>query len=485
MKMVVRLSNFINNVYVPTVSQVESFNPSTGKLLYFTSDSGKEEADMAVTAANQAFKTWSLTSTNYRAQILNKIADEIEKRLEEFAVAESSDQGKPVSLSRNIEIPRAIQNFRFFASAILNNKNESTQSQETKTLNFTTTTPAGVAVLISPWNLPLYLLSWKIAPCIASGCTCVCKPSEFTSWTAHMLCDAFLKAGLPEGVVNMVFGYGHKIGNDLVTHPDILLISFTGGTVTGKKIKSSTANQPRKKLSMELGGKNPGIVFPDANIDKLINEIGRSCFQNSGQICLCSSRYYVHADILDKFVDALKKYARSLKIGNPLKPETKMGPVVSKQHYHKVMSYINLAIKNGHHIVCGETVDKLPDECEADGCYILPTIITNLSDSSELMKEEIFGPVVCVTSFQEENEVISRANDNNYGLAATVWSQDISRAHRVANALQSGYVWINCFLVRDLNMPFGGVKDSGTGREGYPYSLEFFTEQKTTCVFYG
>jgi acyl-CoA reductase-like NAD-dependent aldehyde dehydrogenase len=265
-------------------------NPSTGKLLCLVPDSDKKEADMAVEAACLAFKTWSLTTVADRARLLNRIADEIESRLEEFARAESTDQGKPLSISMNVEIPRAVYNFRFFASAILNHKNESSESPQTKSFSFTTEVPAGVAVLISPWNLPLYLLTWKIAPCIAAGCTCVCKPSEFTSLTAYMLCECMLKAGLPPGVVNMLFGYGHKIGNELVTHPEISLISFTGGTLTGSKIKMATANQPRKKLSLELGGKNPGIVFEDADLEKYINEIGRSCFQNSGQICLCSSR---------------------------------------------------------------------------------------------------------------------------------------------------------------------------------------------------
>ena len=290
MDKVVHISNFINNVYVPTENKIESFNPSTGKPLCLVPDSGKMETDMAVEAASQAFKTWSLTSYNERARILNKIADQIELRLEEFARAESSDQGKPLSLALSVEIPRAVTNFRFFASALINHKNESTDLHEIKALTYTTEMACGVAALISPWNLPLYLLTWKIAPCIAAGCTCVCKPSEFTSLTAFLLCDAFLKAGLPAGVVNIVFGYGHKVGNDLVTHPDISLISFTGGTLTGTIIKVATASQTRKKLSLELGGKNPGIVFPDANLNKYINDIGRSCFQNSGQICLCSSR---------------------------------------------------------------------------------------------------------------------------------------------------------------------------------------------------
>ena len=290
MEKVIQISNFINNVFVPTESQIESQNPSTGKLLCYVPDSGKKETDMAVESAFQAFKTWSCTSVEKRAKILNRIADQIEARLDEFARAESMDQGKSITLATSVEIPRAVTNFRFFAAALTNHKNESTDMQEANTLAFTTQVPSGVAALISPWNLPLYLLTWKIAPCIAAGCTCVCKPSEFTSLTAHLLCDCFLKAGLPAGVVNILYGYGHKIGDELVRHPEVNLISFTGGTVTGAKIKSATAHQPQKRLSLELGGKNPGIVFDDADVDKFINDMGRSSFQNSGQICLCSSR---------------------------------------------------------------------------------------------------------------------------------------------------------------------------------------------------
>ncbi|CAF0929368.1 unnamed protein product [Brachionus calyciflorus] len=482
--MAIQISNFINNVFVPTDDNLESLNPSDGKLLCYVPNSGKHECDMAVEAASQAFKTWSLTSHIERARVLNRIADEIEKNADELARAESQDQGKPLSISANFEIPRAAYNFRFFAAAILSHKNESTELLHLKSISYTTEVPSGVAVLISPWNLPLYLLTWKIAPCIASGCTCVCKPSEFTSLTAYMLCDIFLKAGVPPGVVNVVFGLGSKIGNDLVTHPDIRLISFTGGTTTGDIIRNAIASQSRKRLSLELGGKNPGIVFEDADLTKHIKAIGNSCFQNSGQICLCSSRYYVHASRIDEFLDLLVKHARSLVVGDPFNKNTNMGPVVSKQHYDKVKSYIDLANKTGCQILCGETVDENPADLDPNGYYILPTVITNLDDSSQLMQEEIFGPIVCVTTFHEEDEVIERANNSRYGLAATIWTNDVGRAHRVSRALQSGTTWINCFLVRDLNMPFGGFKDSGTGREGYPYSFEFFTEKKTTCVSY-
>lgn len=288
--MVVEISNFINNIFVPTSNRIESYDPSNGQILCYVPDSGKKECDIAVEAAAQAFKSWSNTSHIERSKILNRIADEIEKNIDQLAKAESQDQGKPISISTNFEIPRAAYNFRFFAAAILNHKNESTDLSHLKSFNYTIEVPSGVAVLISPWNLPLYLLTWKIAPCIASGCTCVCKPSEFTSLTAFMLCDILLKAGLPPGVVNIVFGLGSKIGNDLVTHPETKLISFTGGTITGNIIRQATSNQSFKRLSLELGGKNPGIVFQNADIKKHIKNIGNSCFQNSGQICLCSSR---------------------------------------------------------------------------------------------------------------------------------------------------------------------------------------------------
>jgi len=478
------IHNFINNNNVPIDSYIESISPINGKVISKIPNSGKKDADMAVEAARQAFKTWSLTSNAERAAVLNRIADEIEKRLDEFANAESLDQGKPLAISKTIEIPRAVHNFRFFASAITHLKNESTQNLQTKTLNYTTRMPVGVAVLISPWNLPLYLLTWKIAPCIASGCTCVCKPSEFTSNTAFLLTECFIKAGLPAGVCNIVFGYGSTIGDALVKHPNVDLISFTGGTITGNLIKAATAEQC-KKLSLELGGKNAAIVFEDVNLAKFINEIGRSCFQNSGQICLCSSRIFVHKNIYNEFIEGLKNYARSLTIGDPFKPQTKLGPVVSKPHYIKIKSYIDKAVELGHKIVCGETVDEKPADLDANGFFILPTIVTNLTDASPLMQEEIFGPVVCVTTFQDEDEVVERANNSKYGLSATVWTENVGRAHRVAQNLQCGTTWINCFMMRDLNMPFGGMKESGTGREGYPYSMDFFTEHKTICVYHG
>ena len=408
----------------------------------------------------------------------------IEDRLEEFAIAESIDQGKPLFLSRTVEIPRAVYNFRFFASYILHHKEESSQLTQAKAFNYTTRLPAGVAVLISPWNLPLYSLTWKIAPCIASGCTCVAKPSEFTSNTAFMMTDCLLKSGIPPGVVNILFGTGPVAGYQLVVHPNINLISFTGGTLTGSKIKQATATD-HKKLSLELGGKNAAIIFEDCDLEKYINDIGRSCFQNSGQICLCSSRVFVHKDIFDKFIEALKKYAQSLKLGDPLNPNTKMGPVVSHQHYQKIKSYIDIAVKNDLHIVCGETIDEKSADIDTNGYFILPTIITNVSDSSQLMQEEIFGPVVCVTKFEKEDEVIERANNSKYGLSATVWTNNIGRAHRVAQRLQVGTTWVNCFLVRDLHMPFGGMKESGIGRESSEESIEFFTEVKTICVYYG
>lgn len=478
------VNNFINNKYVSTESYIDSFNPTNGKLISKIANSGKKEVDDAVQAANEAFKTWSLTSVQDRSKIMMRIADLIESRLDEFAIAESIDQGKPLYLSKTVEIPRAVYNFRFFASYILHHKEESTQMSQAKAFNYTTRLPTGVAALISPWNLPLYSLTWKIAPCIASGCTCVCKPSEFTSNTAFLMTDCLIKSGLPPGVVNLVFGLGPTAGNELVIHENVSLISFTGGTVTGSKIKQATAHQ-HKKLSLELGGKNAAIIFQDCDLKKYINDIGRSCFQNSGQICLCSSRVFVHKDIFDEFIQELTKYARSIKLGDPLSSDTKMGPVVSKQHYDKIKSYIEIAVKNGLSIVCGETVDELPKDIDPNGYFIQPTIITNIEDHSQLMREEIFGPVVCVTKFDNENEVIERANNSKYGLSATVWTNNLGLAHRVAQRLQVGTTWINCFLVRDLHMPFGGMKESGIGRESSEESIDFFTEVKTICVYYG
>jgi len=398
--------------------------------------------------------------------------------LDEFARAESLDQGKPLWLAKTVEIPRVIDNFRFFASALMQCRDDVTQhSTIPNVLSYTTRNPVGVAVLISPWNLPLYLLTWKIAPCIAFGCTCVCKPSEFTSMTAGMLAQVFIDAELPSGVVNLVFGVGPRVGQTLITHSDVNLISFTGSTLTGYHIKKATAHLP-VKLSLEMGGKNAGIIFNDVDMDKCLPVVIRSAFLNSGQICLCTSRLYVQRGIYETFLEKFIAEAKKLKVGDPFDENTKIGPVVSKEHRFKIESYIQLARDNGHRVI------EVGENCRsnANGYFIMPTIITDLGDDSKLMCEEIFGPVVCIVPFDNEDEVIQRANNTAYGLCASVWTENVGRAHRLGRELEAGTVWINCWLIRDLRMPFGGVKDSGLGREGYPYSEELFTEIKTVCL---
>ncbi|XP_077990026.1 2-aminomuconic semialdehyde dehydrogenase-like isoform X2 [Glandiceps talaboti] len=414
---------------------------------------------------------------------MNKIADVLESQLDEFAKAESRDQGKPVSLARTVDIPRAVYNFRFFSSSILYKTNCSTLMEDRGCLNYTMQIPIGVAGLISPWNLPLYLLTFKIAPCIAAGNTCVCKPSEMTSVTAWMLGKVLNEAGLPPGVVNIVFGTGPRAGSALVKHSDVPMISFTGSTMTAEKIRQDSAPYC-KKLSLELGGKNPCIVFDDVKLDECVATTVKSCFANQGEICLCNSRLFVQKGIYDTFLEKFIEGARKVKVGAPYEDTTNMGALVSKEHLAKVKGYVNIAVTEGGTIHCGDRVDEKPDlpEKHKEGYFMKPTVVSGLGDKSRCMQEEIFGPVVCITPFDSEEEVIQRANDVKYGLAACVWSSDVGRTHRVAQKLHAGTVWANCWFVRDLNMPFGGMKSSGLGREGAKDSMEFYTEEKVICI---
>ncbi|XP_071961805.1 2-aminomuconic semialdehyde dehydrogenase-like isoform X2 [Antedon mediterranea] len=476
------IENYIGGEFIACDTHLDSFDPSTGKVWARIPDSGKDEVDLAVAAAKNAFPSWSSKTANERSTILNKIADIIEANLEELAQAESKDQGKPVSLARKVDIPRAVHNFRFFATAFVHTANRSTLLEQAGAVNYTTRSPIGVAGLISPWNLPLYLLTFKVAPCIAAGNTCVCKPSEFTSVTSWMFAKLLNEAGLPPGVVNFVYGTGPKAGDAIVRHPDIPIISFTGGTVTAQKIIEASAPYC-KKLSLELGGKNPAIVFSDADLDKCINRVIRSAFANQGEICLCTSRIYVQDAIYNTFITRFVEATKKIIVGNPKDSATNMGALVSKEHLAKVKGYVRLAKEDGGKILIGDSVDELtlPKENEK-GYFMLPTIITGLDDQSRCMQEEIFGPVVCIQSFTTEQEAIDRANGVKYGLCASVWTTDIGKTHRVAHKLQVGTVWSNCWLVRDLRMPFGGVKSSGIGREGADESLDFYTEQKTICI---
>jgi len=393
---------------------------------------------------------------------------------------ESRDQGKPVSVAKTVDIPRCVHNFRFFATAILHNTNESVLQQEPVTaLNYVVKQPIGVAGLISPWNLPLYLLSFKIAPALAAGNTVVAKPSEFTSVTAWLLAHVFQEAGVPEGVVNIVFGTGQKVGEPLVLHPQVPIVSFTGSTLIGRRIAEITAPMS-KKLSLEMGGKNACVVFDSVDIDKIVPTVVRSCFANQGEICLCTSRLFVQKKIFDEFTTKFSLAANALTVGAP-QDAVDLGAVVSEQHYRKITGYIDVARNIGATFLCGQRPLHLPD-ANKGGYFVQPTAVTNISDDCRLMQEEIFGPVVCIVPFETEDEAIARANNVVYGLSASLWSKDVNQVHRVAQKLQAGTVWCNCWLVRELNMPFGGTKASGIGRESAKDSIEFFTEKKTICI---
>ncbi|KAG0221392.1 aldehyde dehydrogenase-like protein 8 family, member A1 [Mortierella sp. GBAus27b] len=476
------LDNFINNEHTKPAlgTYFDTFEPARGLPHAKIPNSTKEDVERAYEAAAAAFPGWSKTSRADRARMLYRIADLIDARKEEFAQAESKDQGKPVELARTVDIPRAAYNFRFFAGQILHSMEEAGELPGVG-LSYTQRMPIGVAGLISPWNLPLYLLTWKIAPCIACGNTAVCKPSEFTSLTAHMLCSVLRDAGLPAGVVNMVFGTGMGAGQAIVEHPRIPLISFTGGTVTGAKIIANSARL-FKKLSLELGGKNANIVFADCDFDLALRTSVRSSFSNQGEICLCGSRIYVERPIYDKFVNGLIEGAKALKFGDPTKKETNLGALVSKEHWEKVVSYIELGVKEGGKIECGGQKPAALDDEFKNGYFLEPTIISGLTPSCRTMREEIFGPVVTVYAFDTEEEVVKLANDSDYGLSCSLWTENGRRARRVAESIQAGTVWVNTWMARDLRMPFGGMKQSGLGREGGEHSLDFYSELKTICL---
>lgn len=478
-----KIYNYIGGQLVSPISDsfLNNYEPATGKLYSLIPDSDEADVNTAVIAAKVAFDSWSGLSNEQRSSWLIKLADGIENRLEEFAAAESKDNGKPIALARTMDIPRAISNFRFFAHAITQFHSESHHMQGVG-INYTLRQAIGVAGCISPWNLPLYLLTWKIAPALAVGNTVVAKPSEITPYTAYLLSKVCEEIDFPPGVLNFVHGLGPKVGEAICVHNDVKAISFTGGTATGKRI-ASVAAPMFKKMSLELGGKNPNIIFADCDYEEMLTTTIRSSFANQGQICLCGSRIFVERSIYDKFkTDFVSKVSR-LEIGDPMDENTKMGAVVSESHMQKVLSYIDLAKIEGGTVLTGGQRVFLSDRC-ADGYFIKPTVIEGLTYDCRTNQEEIFGPVVTITPFNNEDEVLMYANSTDYGLAATVWTQNLSRAHRVAEKLHSGIVWINCWLVRDLRTPFGGVKNSGVGREGGMEALQFFTEAKNVCIKY-
>ena len=476
-----KILNYIDGELVAPTSgnYLDNYNPSTGKVYSLVPDSDKDDVDIAVAAAKKAFKDWSTTSKQDRSDILMKLADTIEKHFDELVKAESRDNGKPESLAANVDIPRAPANIRFFAGAILHNSSKM-HEMDGMAINYTLRQPIGVAACISPWNLPLYLLTWKVAPALAAGNTVVAKPSEVTPMTAFLFSKICIEAGLPKGVLNIVHGLGSKVGDPLTTHLDTPIVSFTGGTVTGKHIASVTAPM-FKKLSLELGGKNPNIIFDDADFEKAVSVAARAAFTNQGQICLCGSRVFVQKGIYDKFKEALIEKTKKLKVGDPKNPKSQLGAVVSEEHMNKILDKIALAKSLGGDILIGGEREILDGELK-DGYYIQPTIIEGLSFNCDINQEEIFGPVVSLIPFDTEEEVIEMANSTKYGLSASIFTENISKGHRVAAAIDSGVVWINTWLLRDLRIPFGGMKQSGVGREGGFKSLEFFTEPKNICV---
>jgi aminomuconate-semialdehyde/2-hydroxymuconate-6-semialdehyde dehydrogenase len=467
-----KLKEPLQGNYLPNI------NPAIGSVYNLVPDSDAHDVNEAVRSAKVAFNFWTMMPLDKRSAILNRVADLIDRDLDSLALAESTDQGKPLKLAKSVDIPRASANMRFYATASMHVASESHLMQEA--INYTTRTPIGVAGCISPWNLPLYLFTWKIAPALAAGCTVVAKPSELTPMTAFLFSKLCMEAGLPPGVLNIVHGLGDKVGQAIVEHPDVLAISFTGGTVTGKKI-ASTAAPMFKKLSLELGGKNPNIIFADCDFEQAISTSINSSFSNQGEICLCGSRILVERSIYQQFVDEFVKRTKELVVGDPLEEKTRVGALVSEAHMNKVLGYIELANSEGGQILCGGKRVKISGRCE-NGYFVEPTVIVGLDQYCRTNQEEIFGPVVTIMSFDKEEDAIAYANSNAYGLSATIWTENLKQAHRVAHQVKSGIIWVNCWLLRDLRTPFGGMKQSGVGREGGWEALRFFTETKNICI---
>ncbi|CAL2104405.1 2-hydroxymuconic semialdehyde dehydrogenase [Tenacibaculum sp. 190130A14a] len=477
------IKNYINGAFVSPINgnYIDNYNPSIGEVYGEIPNSSKEDVALAYQAAKDAFPAWSNTSLEERSKIMAKIAQLIQNKLPELAEAEAKDNGKPLSLATAIDIPRASSNFQFFANAITQFSSEAHESVGLDAMNFTLRQPIGVVGCISPWNLPLYLFTWKIAPAIAAGNCVVAKPSEVTPMTAYLLGEICNEAGLPKGVLNIVHGLGGTTGQAIVEHPNIKAISFTGGTTTGAHI-ARVAAPMFKKLSLELGGKNPNIIFADCDYDKMLTTTVRSSFANQGQICLCGSRIFVEESIYEQFKKDFVLKVSELKVGNPFDEDTNVGALVSKPHLEKVQSYIEIAEEEGGKVLFGGnrvTVDNYEE-----GYYLQPTIIEVESNDCKLNQEEIFGPVVTIMSFKTEEEALAMANDVKYGLSSTLWTNNLNRTMRLSKQLHVGIVWVNTWLLRDLRTPFGGQKDSGVGREGGFEALRFFTEPKNICIKY-
>ena len=470
------IPHFINNKLVNSKNEntFDSINPSNQKVWAKAALGGEFETNKAVEAARTAFDQgpWPKMTAQERASILYKIADKIENNIEELAETETLDMGKPISQSKGKDIPRTADNFRFFANYITMSENESLPMSDDFHI-YTRYEPVGVTAAISPWNFPIMLASWKIAPALAFGNTVVLKPAEQTPVSCFRLAQLAAEAGLPEGVLNVVHGYGpNSVGEYLTTHPDVDLVTFTGESNTGRSILKAVSST-LKGVSFELGGKGANIVFEDADLDSAVDWSIRAIFTNAGQVCLAGSRLYVHKKIYKEFLDRFINKANQMKVGDPLKKETEIGPLASKEHYDKVVSYLNLKSEENFTLQTGGI---------ANGLWIKPTVLTNVNNQMRVCRDEIFGPIVCVQEFKSEDEAVELANDTSYGLNAMLFTENVRRAHRVSGKLRAGTVWVNCFFIRDLRAPFGGVGDSGIGREGGKYSKEFFTEPKAVVM---
>ncbi|WBX74270.1 aldehyde dehydrogenase [Tenacibaculum pacificus] len=477
------IKNYINGEFINPIQNnwIHNYNPSIGEIYGQIPNSTKEDVALAYESAEKAFPSWSNTTLEERSVILSKISELIKEKLTFLAEAESKDNGKPISLAKQIDIPRAASNFQFFANAITQFSSEAHESVGLNAMNFTLRQPIGVVGCISPWNLPLYLFTWKIAPAIAAGNCVVAKPSEITPMTAYLLGEICTEAGLPKGVLNIVHGLGITTGKAIVEHPNIKAISFTGGTTTGANI-ARVAAPMFKKLSLELGGKNPNLIFADCDYDKMLATTVKSSFANQGQICLCGSRIFVEEKIYEQFKKDFIQKVSELKVGNPANNDTSIGALVSKEHLEKVKSYIDIAEQEGGKILFGG--NKVIVKGYENGYYLQPTIIEVSDNKCRLNQEEIFGPVVTIMSFKTDEEALTLANNVKYGLSATLWTNNLNRTMQLSKQLNTGIVWVNTWLLRDLRTPFGGQKQSGVGREGGFEALRFFTEPKNICISY-
>ena len=476
-----KIQNYINGNLVPPESgeYIDNITPVTGEVYSLIPNSNLNDVDIAVDSAKKAFSIWSKLSKNKRYEHIMNLARTIEKYTDQLVAAESKDNGKPEWLAKSVDIPRVSENFSFFATASLHFDSE-IHEMDGKAINYTLRQPIGVAGCISPWNLPIYLLTWKIAPAIAAGNTVIAKPSELTPMTAYIFSQICKKANFPKGVINIIHGYGNKVGEAITKHIDIPIISFTGGTATGESIAANAAPM-FKKLSLELGGKNPNIIFEDADFNLAIDMAIKAAFSNQGQICLCGSRLFVQKKIYKKFRNVLVEKTKALKVGDPKSNDSNLGAVVSKEHMQKILDCIEKAKEEGGKILIGGKRIVLKGKLK-NGYYIQPTIIDGLNAQCETNHKEIFGPVVSIIPFETEEEVIKMANATKYGLSASIFTNNISLGHRVAASIDSGIVWINTWMLRDLRIPFGGMKKSGIGREGGFKSLQFFTEPKNVCI---